>query len=437
MKRSEYRITLELGGNPGSCRLDMKRSDTYRRIYIEFTDGGKHYAVSDGCSAIFLAKKPDNSVIYNLCEVREGAVVYDITPQTTTAAGVLYCEVRIYDGAVTLTPDGYGNLYLPTEDVHLLTSGTFSICVHDSVCDERVLEDSFGEVSALTALVTEATAAIGEARAIREARDAGEFDGEKGEKGEKGDKGDPGEKGEKGDRGDPGCQVNDLAPGDWPWSSEKLLTALCPAFVRRGIIHPLCCVEGDRVQVILDNGDGLIHAVLCGKNLYDRQRYDLNTDGYIHASSGHTTNSTNYRRTDYIPVTHLRGQQVNLNHAPLNANYPGMAFYDGEKKYISGGKGNAIWVPENAAYMRFSVQVDELDGVQLELGDHATEYESYTEHLVEVELEAGAHSFMVTPGEEYHNLYVLVDGDAVAFTAQGRLSPKILLEKLAKEAGYV
>ena len=394
MKRSEYRITLELGGSYGACRLDMKRSDTFRRIYMEFTDGGKPYPVSDGCSAIFLALKPDKTAIYNVCRIENGAVVYDITPQTTTVPGAVHCEVRIYDGQVTLEPDEWGDLYLPQEDVHLLTSATFTVFVHDTVYNGQALLESRGEVTMLDTLVTEATAAIAEARAIREARDAGEFRGEKGDQGEQGPQG---EKGEKGEKGDPGTALIDdtAVRADAAWSAKNILDKLCPTFEKSGTLVHCEPVEGYPLTVqLLEGLDGTKTVAVCGKNLYNREAYPLSTDGYPYSGEsnlGMFAKSNTYKRTGFIPVPHLRGQRIVLSHPPEGTN-PGMSFYtrrpnvddsaDCKDAWCGGTTGAGMVVPEEATYMVFCVKAADADkDVQIELGSISTDYEPYRESV--------------------------------------------------------
>ena len=461
MKRSEFRIALELGGSHGACRLDMKRSDTYRRIHIDLTDGGKPYPISDACDAVFLAQKPDGTVIFNHCAIRDGAVEYDITPQTTAVTGILPCEVRLYDRKISLEPDTEGRLYLPEENVHLLTTATFTVYVHDAVYDGQVLTESANEVTELDGLVTQAMAAIADARAIRQAKEEGEFDGVsvthrwngtnlvltsasgttstdlRGPAGARGEKGEQGEKGEKGEQGHPGCKVNDSFVGKDPWSSEKIMLAICPEFQRTGMLISCHPMPGSCVEVELDDYEDSVTVTGCGKNLYDAQTYGLNTEGYIAESNGGTSNSTNYRRTDYIPVSHLQGQTVNLNHAPVGTNLPGMAFYDVEKRYISGGKGNAITVPANACYMRFSVHMDKVKNVQLELGTTATDYEPYRCQTWKRTINEDGCMFTIIPQSRLHHFFTYQNDEARYMIVGGRWDPLQLMEKLAKEAGYV
>lgn len=136
---------------------------------------------------------------------------------------------------------------------------------------------------------------------------------------------------------------------------------------------------------------------VCGKNLYDRETYPLDTDGYPYSSTtatGTFSQSTSYKRTDFIPVAHLAGQTIVLSHSP-NATNPGMCFYthipnisdkDACKAACCGStNGASIKVPDNAAYMVFCVkQEDATADVQIEIGNVTTTYEPYSgeSHIV-------------------------------------------------------
>ena len=98
MERSVYRFSLDIRDSIGACQPEMKQGDTHRRLYIDLTDGSMPYPIGDGCRVVFTAKKPDGTVICNTCRVENNTVIYDITPQTTSQAGILNCELQLYDG---------------------------------------------------------------------------------------------------------------------------------------------------------------------------------------------------------------------------------------------------------------------------------------------------------------------------------------------------
>lgn len=124
-----------------------------------------------------------------------------------------------------------------------------------------------------------------------------------------------------------------------------------------------------------------------GKNLFDFSQYPF-TNIYIKASTGEEVSSSGYSAIKkYVPVGHLKGQAITLNHPPAEVatgTNAGLVFYDAKKVYISGDKGYTHIVPDNAEYMRFSIPRAYADGtqIQVELGDTVSNYEAYREPQV-------------------------------------------------------
>lgn len=199
------------------------------------------------------------------------------------------------------------------------------------------------------------------------------------------------------------CRIDDTSVGNNAWSSQKIIKEIkdaetrgfkkavetfCPLYKKQGGLLEFALLKGS--DVTIDVGD--IRATECvyllGKNLYDQSKYPANILGYVAYKNGNFAESSNYRRTGYIPVAHLAGKTITLNYPPSGSN-PGMAFYSGlpdgtsegnTSAYISGGSGTNIKVPDNARYMAFSVPVaDASKNLQIELGSSATSYEEYKE----------------------------------------------------------
>ena len=136
---------------------------------------------------------------------------------------------------------------------------------------------------------------------------------------------------------------------------------------------------------------------VCGKNLYDRETYPLDTDGYPYSGTtapGRFSTTADYKRTGFIPVEHLRGQTIAWSHCPNGSN-PGMAFYtripnisdiEDCKAACCGSTTKAsIQVPDNAEYMVFCVKKEDATAdVQIEIGNVTTTYEPYSgeSHIV-------------------------------------------------------
>lgn len=220
--------------------------------------------------------------------------------------------------------------------------------------------------------------------------------------------------------GDP-TQVNDEEIGSAPWSSKNTVDKLCPDFNETGSTVRCEPVEGYPLEVVASEEATKI--TRCGKNLYDVNVYPLTNGRYINKGSGGYTSGAAYAATeDYIPVSHLRGLTINLNHIPGGSN-PGMAFYDESHTYISGDKGDEITVPSTASYMRFTVDSSYADGkdVQLEIGDKATAFEPYNGDVF-------------SKGERVPALkgINMLYADSGEITVNGKADPVVVTENLSK-----
>ena len=268
MKASVYKISLDILKSQSQYSLPMKKGDTAREIHITLREGGTPYEIGEECFVIFSGRKPDGNPLENNCVIKENTIIYAITPQTTSASGLVDCEVKLY-GA----------------ENGLICAPRFSIIVDERiVSDEKILE-SEEDISALTELYSilaesensrknaETTRVTAEKKreddtavAIKNVEDAtknandiadtlqtkldkGEF---KGEKGDKGDaftyadftqqqlanlKGEKGEKGEKGDQGKP-FTYDDFTPEqlDTLNCDFKKITEACNAWeLEKGI----------------------------------------------------------------------------------------------------------------------------------------------------------------------------------------------------------
>lgn len=148
MTNSYYKISLDIHDHGSNVSLKAKKGDTGRLLYITLMDNRKPYVITKDCYAVFTAKKPDGNVLYNKCNIIGNVITYAFTPQTTSAVGKAECEIKMY-GA---------------ED-KLLTSARFNLLVEDTVYNEGDEVESSDEFSALTALVSDATALIADVEA--------------------------------------------------------------------------------------------------------------------------------------------------------------------------------------------------------------------------------------------------------------------------------
>ena len=140
MNTSKYRFSLEVQESQSNVCLDVKRGDMKSRtLLITLTDGGFPYHISDECYAVFAATKPDGKKVFNDCVIEDDTIIYELTPQTTAAAGCAECEIRLY-GA----------------DDKLLTSPGFLIAVHDTTFHDGDVVESETEMNALHIMISDA-----------------------------------------------------------------------------------------------------------------------------------------------------------------------------------------------------------------------------------------------------------------------------------------
>lgn len=105
MNRINYRISLDMFEVAAQTTIKAKKGDTACSIHITLTENGKIYNITDGCYAVFSAKKPDGNYIFNsdTCSIEDNAIVYDFTEQTVPCEGVVECEVILFKDEQRLT----------------------------------------------------------------------------------------------------------------------------------------------------------------------------------------------------------------------------------------------------------------------------------------------------------------------------------------------
>ena len=195
MKDSVFKFSLDIHQTRAQTFFSVMRGDTKRRLEILLTEEGEPYYITDDCYAVFSAEKADGHKIYNDCEIEDNAVIYHMTPQTVSTAGILKCEIKLY-GA----------------DDSLITSPRFSISVDPTINEEDEIEiESADEVTGLTKLIAETQEVKTE---IEQKLENGEFIGPQGPKGDQGEKGEQGIQGIQGIRGPQGLQGEQGPKGD-------------------------------------------------------------------------------------------------------------------------------------------------------------------------------------------------------------------------------
>jgi hypothetical protein len=131
--------------------------DTWTKLYINLTDGGKPYKLEDGCTAKFFGKKADGTALVQDCEISEdrARIIYTFSEQTASTLGTVNCELRLYSKT----------------GLHL-TSPTFLIVVESRVIDDDDIIESDADLSAIDNLFETEGARVEAEKARAEAEQA-------------------------------------------------------------------------------------------------------------------------------------------------------------------------------------------------------------------------------------------------------------------------
>ena len=139
MNSIKHRFTLDMHSVQSQISIPASLHDTARTLYINFTDGGTPYHISEGCTALLIISKPSGAKLYEWCAIRDNTnVVYPFSQNKNTASeeGISECEITLYSA-----PDEDG-------DIEQIASPRFSIVVSERAInrgdDEILPEASIG-----------------------------------------------------------------------------------------------------------------------------------------------------------------------------------------------------------------------------------------------------------------------------------------------------
>lgn len=107
MNPVEYRVKLDVTKPGRQAQVHVKQNDTKsRKINIYLFASTYPFDISEVSSAVIRAQKPDDTILFNACELNSDHIAYVITNQTIAVAGTVICEVTLYgkDGQVLATP---------------------------------------------------------------------------------------------------------------------------------------------------------------------------------------------------------------------------------------------------------------------------------------------------------------------------------------------
>ena len=178
---------------------------------------------------------------------------------------------------------------------------------------------------------------------------------------------------------------------------SNIVEKYVPTFSKSGDIVTCAPAYDNELKIVttVSTSTDVARLVRCGKNLYNATKYPLATGTITNTSGVYGSTSQAYVATkDFVPVSHLRGQTLILNHPSIESNSStnmGVAFYvsNDQNTYISGTTAGTFTVPNDAGYMRFTVPNSYATNdaancaIQIEIGSMVTPYEMFDEVYVE------------------------------------------------------
>ena len=121
-------------------------------------------------------------------------------------------------------------------------------------------------------------------------------------------------------------------------------------------------------------------ALLYGKRKASVGKNKINLsnkiDGYFLTSKGDLTQNSSYCISNYMEIK--PSTQYYISKTGVGGAYH--VFYDEKLNVIGATKDGATTSPENAAYIKLSIDASKIDTAQMELGSAATAYEPYTDN---------------------------------------------------------
>ena len=214
---------------------------------------------------------------------------------------------------------------------------------------------------------------------------------------------------------------------------------LCPTVTENGELVQITSFEGMPLTITGAFAGYLVISV-CGKNLYDAEKYPLVANTIVRYGNGTTGTSNAFSGTlEYIPVAHLCGKQIAIKHSPYSTNGStgaGMAFYDYNKSYIKEGstRETVTTVPDDAWYMRFSINKDYAHEAQIELGNAVTDYEPGVITTICVHERDGLPA-VIEARKGVTTIWAIDEANTdlpINLTVTGKADPVALIDKLMK-----
>lgn len=136
MNLASYRVPLDIHTTISQAVIPFKQYDSGRRLEFCLREDGRNYEIDENVFAVLRAKKADGTVLYNTCATIDNMFVYDLTNQTTSALGIVECELTVY-----------------SKDKRQITSPRFIFVIEDNIYDDKIIE-SKDEFTALAEAIT-------------------------------------------------------------------------------------------------------------------------------------------------------------------------------------------------------------------------------------------------------------------------------------------
>ncbi len=202
MDTVRYEVKLDVGKPGNQATIYVKEGDTRSREIVAYLyNGAGKYTITGDATVVLRAIKPDDTIVYNDCEVSGNVITHVMTQQTLLAPGIVKCEYTIYG-------DGGAVLYSPYFEINVGDT-LYGDDTVESTNEFSALVEAMGELKALengieTAEGDRANAETGRVELYNQVKadyESGAFRGEKGDQGSQGEKGDQGIQGPQGERG--------------------------------------------------------------------------------------------------------------------------------------------------------------------------------------------------------------------------------------------
>ena len=127
MNQITTKVSIDLSQYAAPVVINATCGDSARSIEFSFFDHCKTVTLSDNCTAVFAAKKPDGTCIMHTCSIVENSVIYHFTAQTCSCPGRSICQIHLY-----------------TSSGNLLTTPAFFLQVRESIihADDKIISES-------------------------------------------------------------------------------------------------------------------------------------------------------------------------------------------------------------------------------------------------------------------------------------------------------